>query len=275
MDIALVIVFILLGSVVGSFLNVCIDRLPRGKSIITPPSYCDACQRRLAPIDLIPVFSYLWLRRRCRSCGALIPWRVFWIEVSTGILFGFIYWYYMVHPATPETTQLVITAFYSCIFIVILGIDLEHQLILNRIVYPTVIIALILDISLHQPGLLASAPSAFLSMPDIAARTVSGITGGATGFVLLLIPALVFRGGMGWGDVKMAGLIGLVVGFPMVFVAILGAIIVGGIAGGLLLLLKIRGRKDAIPFGPYLSIATIVTMLFGSNILDWYLGLFP
>lgn len=275
MDIAIIVVFILLGTIIGSFLNVCIDRLPLRRSIISPPSYCDACQRRLAPTDLIPVFSYLWLRRRCRSCGALIPWRVFWVELSTGILFGFIYWYYMVRPVTPETTQMVIVVFYSCIFIIILGIDLEHKLILNRIVYPAAIIALILDISLHQPGLVASAPGVFQSMPDIAARTVSGITGGATGFVLLLIPALVFQGGMGWGDVKMAGLIGLMVGFPMVIVAILGAIIVGGIVGGMLLLLKIKGRKDAIPFGPYLSLATIVTLLFGNNILDWYLGLFP
>jgi len=203
MDIALIIAFILLGAIVGSFLNVCIDRLPLGKSIVSPPSYCDACQRRLAPVDLIPVISYLWLRRRCRSCGALIPSRVFWIEVGTGALFGFLYWYYMVHPTTPETVQLVITIFYSCIFIIILGIDLEHQLILNRIVYPTAIVALVLDISLHQPELLISAPPAFLSLPDVAARTVTGITGGATGFVLLLIPVLIFQGGMGWGDIKM------------------------------------------------------------------------
>ncbi|HEY31789.1 MAG TPA: prepilin peptidase [Dehalococcoidia bacterium] len=275
MDIALIIAFILLGAIVGSFLNVCIDRLPLGKSIVSPPSYCDACQRRLAPVDLIPVISYLWLRRRCRSCGALIPSRVFWIEVGTGALFGFLYWYYMVHPTTPETVQLVITIFYSCIFIIILGIDLEHQLILNRIVYPTAIVALVLDISLHQPELLISAPPAFLSLPDVAARTVTGITGGATGFVLLLIPVLIFQGGMGWGDIKMAGLIGLIVGFPVVFVAVIGAIIVGGLVGGFLLLFKIRGRKDAIPFGPYLSLATIVAMLFGNDILNWYLGLFP
>ena len=274
MDIALIVVFVLLGAIIGSFLNVCIDRLPLRKSIVSPPSYCDACQRRLAPVELIPVFSYLWLRRRCRSCGALIPWRVFWVEVGTGALFGFLYWYYMVRPISPETAQLAVTAFYSCIFIVILGIDLEHQLILNRIVYPAAIIALVLDISLNQPGLVASAPPAFLSMPAVATRTVTGITGGATGFVLLLIPALVFQGGMGWGDIKMAGLIGLVVGFPVVFVAIFGAIVVGGLVGGALLMLKIKGRKDAIPFGPYLALATIVTMLFGNDILNWYLGLF-
>ena len=162
----------------------------------------------------------------------------------------------------------------KCIFIVILGIDLEHQLILNRIVYPAAIVALILDISLPQTALIASAPDAFLSLPAVAARTVVGVTGGVTGFGLLLIPALIFQGGMGWGDVKMAGLIGLVVGFPVVIVSVLLAIVVGGIVGGVLLLLKIRGRKDAIPFGPFLSLAAIATLLFGNDILNWYLGLF-
>jgi len=275
MDITLIIVFVLLGTVIGSFLNVCIDRLPARKSVIRPPSYCDACQRRLALMDLIPVFSFLWLRRRCRSCGALIPWRVFWVEVGTGILFGFIYWHYMVYPASPETVQLVVTAFYSCVFIIIFGIDLQHQLILNRVVYPIALIALVLDIALQQPWLMESAPGVFQSMPDIAARTVVGITGGATGFVLLLIPALVFRGGMGWGDVKMAGLIGLVVGFPLVFVSILGAIIGGGLLAAILLLVGIKKRGEAIPFGPFLSLAAIATLLFGNDILSWYLGLFP
>ncbi|HEY40289.1 MAG TPA: prepilin peptidase [Dehalococcoidia bacterium] len=275
MDIALIILFTLLGTIVGSFLNVCIDRLPVKKSLLRPPSYCDACQRRIAIKDLIPLFSFLWLRRRCRYCGALIPWRVFWVEVGTGILFGFIYWYLMVHPASPETVQLVVTIFYSCVFVVIFGIDLKHQLILNRIVYPIALIALVLDIALNQPWILESAPGAFQSMPDVAARTVIGITGGATGFVLLLIPALVFRGGMGWGDVKMAGLIGLVVGFPLVFVSILGAIIVGGLIAVVLLITRVKKRGEAIPFGPFLSLAAIATLLFGNEILSWYLGLFP
>jgi leader peptidase (prepilin peptidase)/N-methyltransferase len=275
MDIALIIIFTLLGTAVGSFLNVCIDRLPERKSIISPPSHCDSCQRRLTMKDLIPVFSFIWLRRRCRSCGALIPWRVFWVEIGTGILFGFMYWYYMVYPESAETLRLVVTIFYSCIFVIIFGIDLEHQLILNRIVYPTALIALVLDITLSQPWLMESTPGAFQSMPDVAGRTVVGITGGFTGFVLLLIPALVFSGGMGWGDVKMAGLIGLAVGFPLVFVSILGAIIGGGLLAAILLLSGIKKRGEAIPFGPFLSLAAIATLLFGNDILSWYLGLFP
>lgn len=274
MDIVLIIVFVLLGAAVGSFLNVCIDRLPERKSLVRPPSHCDSCQRQLGVKDLVPVFSFILLHRRCRSCRALIPWRVFWVEIGTAVLFSFVYWFYMIYPASPETVQLAVTIFYSCVFIVIFGIDLEHQLILNRIVYPTALIALILDIALRQPWLMESAPGVFQSMPDIAGRTVVGITGGATGFILLLIPALVFRGGMGWGDVKMAGLIGLVVGFPLVFVSILGAIIGGGLLAAVLLLLGIKKRGEAIPFGPFLSLAVIATLLFGNDILTWYLGLF-
>ena len=102
----------------------------------------------------------------------------------------------------------------------------------------------------------------------------AGISGGAAGFFLLLIPAIVFRGGMGFGDVKMAALIGLAVGFPRVVVAIFGAIVLGGFLAIILVLSRVRKRKDAVPFGPYLSLATMMTLVFGNELLDWYLGIF-
>ena len=249
MEVILTVVFALFGSAIGSFLNVCIDRLPLGKSLVYPPSHCDACQHPLAPKDLIPVFSYLWLRRRCRYCQAPIPRRLFWVETGSGLLFAFIYWHYGL------SVELAVTAFYGSLFIVLLVIDLEHQLILNKIVYPAAVVALIIDVFLPQPGI------------------INGVIGGAIGFVFLLIPALIYRGGMGWGDVKMAALIGLVTGFPLVFVALLMGVILGGLVAGILLLLKIKKRKEAIPFGPFLSLATMATLLWGSNILNWYLGL--
>ena len=268
MGITLTVIFTLLGAAVGSFLNVCIDRLPAGKSLVSPPSFCDACQRPLLLKDLIPLFSFLRLRRRCRYCGALLPWRVFVVEAITAALFGLLYWHYGL------TAQFGITIFYFCVFIVILVIDLEHQLILNKIVYPVAVVALLLTIMVPQPEMLKLAPNAFLGMPDIAARTVSGIAGGAAGFIMLLLPALIFRGGMGMGDVKMAALIGLAVGFPLVFVAVFGAIVLGGFLAVFLVLSRIRKRKDAIPFGPYLSLATMVTLVYGNQLLNWYLGLF-
>ena len=250
MDITLIIIFGLLGLAVGSFLNVVSDRLPAGKSLLSPPSFCDSCQKRLAIKDLIPVVSFILLRRRCRYCGALIPYRVPLVETGTGLLFGFLYWYYGLSP------EFAVTLFYCCVFIVILVIDLEHQLILNKIVYPCAIIAVIVNIFMDEPGIIYS------------------LIGGATGLVLLLIPALISRGGMGWGDVKMAALIGLVTGFPQVFIALFIAVVSGGLFAVILLVLKVKKRKEAIPFGPFLAMATIITLLWGSEILNWYLSFF-
>ncbi|MFC1914740.1 prepilin peptidase, partial [Chloroflexota bacterium] len=127
MEIILTAVFVLFGTAVGSFLDVCIDRLPTGKSLVYPPSHCDACQRRLSLKDLIPVFSYLWLRRRCRYCQTSIPRRVFWVEAGSGLMFGFLYWYYGL------SIELAVTAGYCCLFIVLGVIDMERKLILNKI----------------------------------------------------------------------------------------------------------------------------------------------
>ena len=266
MEVGLIVIFALLGTAIGSFLNVCIDRLPVGKSIIRPSSHCDACQHRLSPSDLIPVFSYLWLRRRCRYCGTPIPFRPFWVEVGTGFLFAVVYWHFGL------SLEFLVTAFYGSLFIVIGVIDLEHQLILNKIVYPSVVVALIISVFLP--------PSEIFLLPwPWLAGIVNGLIGGATGFVYLLIPFLIARPiykgkGMGEGDVKMAALIGLVTGFPLVLVALIMASVLGGLVAVVLLLFKIKRRKEAIPFGSFLSLATMATLLWGSDILNWYLGLF-
>ncbi len=249
METVFIVVFALFGTTIGSFLNVCIDRLPIGKSLARPPSHCDACQHCLLPKDLIPVFSYLRLRGRCHYCQAAIPRRVFWIELGTGPFFAFTYWHYGL------SAEFAVSAFYYCLFAVLGVIDLERKLILNKIVYPAAAAALIID-GFLPPGIL------------------NAVIGGAIGFVLLLIPALIYRGGMGWGDVKMAMLIGLVTGFPLVFVSLLMGIILGGLVAGLLLLFKLKRRKEPIPLGPFLSLTTMVTLLWGSHILNWYLGLF-
>jgi len=259
-EIMLTVFFALLGAFVGSFLNVCIDRLPAGKSVIYPPSHCDACRHRLAPKDLAPVFSYLWLRRRCRYCQAPIPRRLLWVEVSSGLLFAFTYWHYGL------SVDFAVITSYCCLFIVLMVIDWEHKLILNKIVYPAMVVALIISIFLPSSSITGFA----LPWP----AGVNGVIGGAIGFALLLIPALIYRGGIGWGDVKIAALIGLITGFPLVFVALLIGVVLGGVVAGILLLLKIKKRKDPIAFGSFLAVSTIVTLLWGSNILNWYLGLF-
>lgn len=245
----LIVSFALLGMVVASFLNVCIDRLPHKQSIIFPASHCAACHHRLSAKDLIPIFSYLWLRGRCRYCRAPIPKRILWVEIGTGALFAFLYWHYGL------TVELPVIAIYCCLFIIITVTDLEHGLIPNRVVYPGMAIALVASIFLPQPGI------------------VPALIGGAIGFVLFLLIVIVSRGGMGWGDVKLAGLIGLATGFPLLLIAIFLAVISGGLTALVLLMLKIKKRRESIPFGPFLALAAIVALLWGNSILQWYTGL--
>ena len=256
MEILFIFLFAILGLVVGSFLNVCIDRLPQNKSIAYPPSHCEACEHKLAVKDLIPVFSYLRLRGRCRYCQASIPRKLLWVEVATGLIFALLYWHYGL------SAELGVMAFYGCLFIIIFVIDLEHGLILNKVVYPGMVVAL----------LLALYPWPWLTQ-SIGMRVAYAALGGAIGFAIFLLIALVSRGGMGWGDVKLAALIGLAAGFPMVFVAIIMAAILGGIVAVALLIARKRGRREMIPFGPFLAVAAMVTLLWGNNILSWYLGL--
>lgn len=244
------VIFGLVGVVIGSFLNVCIDRLPVGKSLLHPASHCPACQRRLAPKDLIPVFSYLWLRGRCRYCRAPIPRRVLWVELGTGLMFAFLWWRYGLTP------ELGIMSFYFCLLIIIMVIDLEHGLILNKVVYPATATALIIAAFASDPGIFKA------------------LIGGGLGLVVMLLLALTFRGGIGWGDVKMAGLVGVIVGFPRILVALLLAIVGGGLVAGILLALKVKGRKEAIAFAPFLSVATMVTILWGYDLITWYLSFF-
>jgi leader peptidase (prepilin peptidase)/N-methyltransferase len=255
-EIGLIIVFALLGLAVGSFLNVCIDRLPQNKSIAYPPSHCEACQHKLSARDLIPVFSYVRLRGRCRYCQTCIPRKLLWVELATAVMFALLYWHYRLNP------ELGIMAFYACLFIVVFVIDLEHSLILNKVVYPTMVVALLLSLY----------PWPWFS-ESMGMRVAYAALGGAIGFAVFLLIALVSRGGMGWGDVKLAALIGLATGFPLVFVAIIMAAILGGVVAVVLLITRRRGRREMIPFGPFLAVAAMVTLLWGNNILGWYLGL--
>jgi len=247
-----------LGMLVGSFLNVCIDRPPRNESIVSPPSHCEACHHRLGVKDLIPLFSFLLLKGRCRYCRASIPRRIFWVELSTAIIFAFLYWWYGL------SVELAVMAFYACLFTVIFVIDLEHGLILNKVLYPAMVVALLIAIFLPQPAWI---PQLWVhGLPNFA-------LGAAIGFVIFLLLALVSRGGMGFGDVKLAALIGLATGFPLVLLAVIMGAVLGGLTAIILLATGKRGRKEAIPFGPFLAVAAMVTLLWGNNIINWYLGL--
>jgi len=172
------------------------------------------------------------------------------------LIFALLYWHYGL------STELGVLAFYACLFIIIFVIDLEHGLILNKVVYPGIVIALLL---------------ALLPHPWLTQWVVTGIAnaalGGAVGFVILFLIAIVSRGGMGWGDVKLAALIGLATGFPLVFFSLIMGAILGGIVAVALMIAKKKTRRETIPFGPFLAVAAMITLLWGSDILSWYLTL--
>ena len=257
MSAVITVIAVAIGLAVGSFLNVCIDRLPKKDSLVSGRSHCDSCGRELRPAELVPVLSYVVLKGRCRTCGARIPARVVLVEAATGALFGVLVAVYGV------TSAAVVLAIYGCILLVVFVIDLDHKLILNAVVYPSIILALAVAAIVPPPWLGSIGPIPL----------VSAILGAVTGFGLLFVIALVARGGMGWGDVKFAAFMGAATGFPLVIVALFVGIVVGGLAGILLLVTGKKGRKQGIPFGPFLAIGTMAAMLWGPQMLAWYLGM--
>ncbi len=255
---------VILGASFGSFFNVVADRLPQGQSLVSPPSHCPSCGRRLSPVELIPILSYLWLRGRCLSCKAPIPRRIFFMELGCGLVFALAAWKYGFNPHS------LLLGLYCSFFITLAVIDLEQGIIPNLLTYPAMLVTLILAPFWHKLGF----PHHFLSHTSpqwlLLGSFVSGIIGG----MVFLIPLLIYPEGMGWGDVKLGALIGLVTGFPAVIVAILVALLSGGLVAIFLVLTRRRGRKETIPFAPFLSLGALVALGWGEQLLHWYLGLF-
>jgi len=263
MTIILAVLFTLAGLVLGSFLNVCIDRLPLKKSLISPPSHCDSCQHELGVLDNIPILSYVFLGGKCRYCGAKIPKRVLLVEFLTGALFLVAFLRFGL------TAQFIITAFWICIFILVIFIDWEHQLILNVITYPMAIIAVILlAIDSFVPGANFFGDRIFI--PNIS--LYSGLISGVLLFLFFFLIAVLRPGAMGMGDAKLVVLIGLVSGFPLIIFSMLIGIVIGGIVAIILLSTGKKKRKDVIPYGTFLAIGPIIAMLLPGGIMDWYLS---
>jgi leader peptidase (prepilin peptidase)/N-methyltransferase len=237
----------ILSLIIGSFLNVCIYRLPQNQSIVIPASHCMTCNTCLKPWDLVPVLSYLLSRGHCRYCHTTFSPRYAIVELLTAILFV---WYFQLFGLTSLLIKIIIL---NCYLIVITFIDYDHQLILDRV--------------LLWFSISGVAINLWTNSVNIWDMLFASLLGGG----LLLLIAVVSHGGMGGGDIKFAAALGLWLGWKYLLLALLLSFVLGGAGGLLLLILKIKNRKDFIPFGPFIALGALISMLYGSKILTWYL----
>lgn len=249
---AILLVLFFLGTVIGSFLNVCIYRLPQEQSIVSPPSHCPQCGERLRPWDLIPVLSWLFLRGKCRYCASSVSGRYTIVEMLTGLLF------LLCFLVVGLSFELIKALIFASFLIIITFVDLDHQLILDRVLIWMAGAGVIINLWIGAP------------MPGALNMLLAAAAGGG---VLLLI-AVLTRGGMGGGDIKFMAVLGLWLGWPYIIMVLLLSFVIGGAAGLVLILFKLRGRKDFIPFGPFIAIAAFITLLYGLDIMFWYTGSF-
>lgn len=241
------IVFVaVLGLMMGSFLNVVIHRVPAGESIVSPGSHCPSCGAAVAAYDNVPVVSWLVLRGSCRSCGGSISGRYPLVELLTGAAFA------AVALVQGVDEGLALSLPFAAILVAVAFIDLDHQIIPNRILAPAAV---------YAP--LAAA----VARPEDLAELL--IAGGAA-FGALLVVALIHPAGMGMGDVKLAGVMGLYLG-ASVAPALLVAFVAGSVVGLAMIVRDgVAARKKGVPFGPFLALGGLIGLLAGQDLIDLY-----
>jgi leader peptidase (prepilin peptidase)/N-methyltransferase len=242
------------GALIGSFLNVCIHRLPRGASIVWPASACPHCSRELSWYENIPVASYLALRGRCRTCKAPISVRYPFVEALTSAMFMMAWWHYGPGPLFAAR------AIFGCALIVLFAIDLEHHLLPNVITLP---------------GIAVGFAFSFLTEPGWTASLIGLLAGGG---VLYLIAVLYYwvrhEEGLGMGDPKMLAMIGAFLGWKLTLVTLMVASLTGTIVGLAMMASGQGTLKYALPFGCFLAVGAVIAAAAGPPVLDWYLGFF-
>ena len=244
------VLIFLYGIVFGSFFNVVGLRVPKGESIVRPPSHCTVCDRRLTALDLVPVLSYVFLKGKCRGCGTKIHWVYPVIEIVTGFLFAFSY------VKLGFSLELIVALLFISLLVIITVSDIAYMLIPDKILL-------------------------FFLVPIVVARIFSPLTpwwdsilGAVIGFGLLFLIAVLSKGGMGGGDIKLFFVIGLVLGVTLSLLTLFLASVIGAIIGIIVLKKAKKGRKTPIPFGPSIATAAIIAYFYGEALVDWYVNLF-
>jgi leader peptidase (prepilin peptidase) / N-methyltransferase len=242
----------LVGAVIGSFLNVCIYRLPLGQSVVWPASSCESCRRELSWYENLPIVSWAALGAKCRTCGAPLSIRHPIIEALTAVMFAAAAWYY------GPTILLLSRLVFGCILIVLFAIDLEHHLLPNVITLP---------------GIVIGFAFSFVTEPGWTASLIGVVFGGG---ILWAIAEGYYRlrheEGLGMGDVKMLAMIGAFIGWQLTIVTLMMASFAGAFIGLALIASGKGGMKYALPFGTFLALGAAVAATAGPGLLGWYLG---
>lgn len=243
---------LLLGLIIGSFLNVVIHRLPRGESLAHPPSHCPGCDAPVKPYDNVPVLSWVLLRGRCRHCGEPISRRYPLVELLTGLLYLAV-----VLAKWDDALDIALGIALVTLLVPMTFIDLDTRLIPNRLLLPFAVLAPVL---------------ALLLDPDFVPEQ---LIAAAAGFLFFLLAALAYPGGMGMGDVKLVGVLGLYLGravAPAIFIGLIAGVVVGAVI--IARVGRAAGRKTQVPFGPFLALGAVVALFVGEDLVDSYLDRF-
>jgi len=246
----------ILGLLIGSFLNVVIHRVPLGESVVHPRSRCPGCGTELAPRDNVPVLSWVLLRGRCRTCGEPISPRSPLVELGTAVLFAAVAVWCGLSWALPAYLYL------AAISVALSAIDLDVRRLPDKIVLPSYVVALVL---LLLPSIAEGRWDAYLR----AALTGVGL------FAFYFLLALIYPAGMGFGDVKLSGVLGIYLGWYSWGLAILAtfvAFLLGAVVGVVVMVRTREGRRTKVPFGPFMLVGTFLALFVGQRVIDWYVA---
>lgn len=267
MDFFILLIFFVLGLAIGSFLNVVIFRLEIEDKIVNSRSRCLSCGHQLSWKDLFPVLSFVFLRGKCRYCGRKISWQYPLVEIATGVLFVVLFSNIF---QNYSFTFLNIFNYLSLIFIfsalaVIFVFDLRHYIIPDEVIYPAILVSSVLV------GLNSLAITGAFEVSYFIDYFSSALL--AAGFFLFLV--LLTKGkGMGGGDIKLGFLMGLVLGFPNILLALFIAFMSGAVIGLFLMAMGKKKMKSMVPFGPFLIFGLLVSYFYGAEIIEWYFNMF-
>ena len=245
------ILIFILGLIVGSFCNVCIYRIPKNESIIYPASHCSKCRSKIKPVDNIPLLSFILLKGRCRNCKSKISIQYPMVEFLSGLIYLIIYLIYGL------SVQTLIYIILSSALIIIAFIDLNEQIVPDVISLPGIVTGFIISFFVPYISFINSA--------------LGVVVGGGIILIIALVGSMIFKKeAMGGGDVKLAAMIGAFLGWRYTIISLFLGFFLGALVGIFLVLSKIKSKEDMVPFGPFIALGSLITLLWGEKIIAWY-----